>query len=231
MKKNYIIKIANLSVNYERWGQFLPALEDINLEILKHQWVMITGHNGSGKSTLLKVLAGIEKPTSGNVTISAFQNELEKKQFYSNVFYVSQDPLSGTAEELTLIENLQVADTKKRGLFFRSIFKQDLYFSLMNYFDLEIRKDQLLKYFSGGERQQIALLIAKLRNPRLLLLDEPFSSLDSNKAKSCMKLIEDMSNNGSTILQVSHDKDITLQYGHRTIEFNQGHILNDLTKA
>lgn len=227
-----IIKVSHLSVDFQRWGQSHAALVDINLEVLQQQWIMVAGHNGSGKSTLLKTLTGYVEPTKGTVEFGRSDGVAElKNRFSSELFYVSQDPLAGTAEELTLLENLVVAEPHPHRMKVGFNARQQEYASLLNEFGLTTRANQLLKYFSGGERQQIALLIAKLRNPRVLLLDEPFAALDPDRVPTCLQLIASMNDAGCTVLQISHEIHLARSVGHRTIVLEHGRILHDRVGA
>lgn len=111
MQEYPVIQLNKLCVNFTRWGQSIPAIVDVNLEIYQKEWIVVIGHNGSGKSTLFKVLAGNISPTSGSVNIiMPPKNKYLDETFSSNLFYVTQDPLKSTADELTLLENFIVAD-------------------------------------------------------------------------------------------------------------------------
>lgn len=147
------------------------------------------------------------------------------KSFSSECFFVTQDPLAATADALSLTENLKVADPTA-GIAQRSAF----YDSLMMSVGLESRRDQLLRYFSGGERQQIALLVAEIRRPSLLLLDEPFSALDPSRAARCMELLQSIHRRGTTILQVTHDDAMAHSFGDRTVSLANGVICRDVLR-
>lgn len=222
-----LIRLDGVHVTYLRWGQSLPALTDVDLEVKAGQWVVIVGHNGSGKSTLLNVLAGQQETTKGRVEILGTNTTCGTGQFDSPLFHVCQDPLLGTAEGLTLLENLVVADPcyQRRGRSARA--RRERYMELLSQFSLGPRANQLLRYFSGGERQQVALLIAKLRNPQILLLDEPLAALDPSRLPQCEELIASMSAAGCTILQITHDSSKAQTEGHRTIALEAGQILYD----
>ena len=112
MQNKPIIKVDDLSVVFQRWGQSVPALVGINFELVPGQWCLLTGHNGSGKSSLLKVLAGRLKASGGRI---AFDAGGASAEFATDLFYISQDPLAGTAEGLTLLENMVVADPIQIG--------------------------------------------------------------------------------------------------------------------
>lgn len=222
-----LVHLQDVHVTYRRWGQSLTALAGIDLEVTSGQWVMIVGHNGSGKSTLLKVVSGQQAATSGKTEINRLPQDGSVAGFDSDLFYVCQDPLLGTAEGLTLLENLAVADPcpQRRGGASRA--RRFWYMDLLAQFDLAQRANQLLRYFSGGERQQVALIIAKLRNPQILLLDEPLAALDPSRQPKCEQLIASMNSAGCTILQITHDMNAARTIGHRTITLEAGRILYD----
>ncbi|MBO3706111.1 MAG: ATP-binding cassette domain-containing protein [Candidatus Accumulibacter sp.] len=222
-----LIRLQGIHVTYRRWGQSLTALAEVDLEVKAGQWVMIVGHNGSGKSTLLKLIAGQQEATSGWVEINGSPKCGGAGGFDSDLFQVCQDPLLGTADGLTLMENLVVADPSPQGRGPSPRGRRDRYMELLSQFDLAQRANQLLRYFSGGERQQVALIIAKLRNPQILLLDEPLAALDPSRLPMCEQLIASMNAAGSTILQITHDMSTAQTTGHRTIAFEAGRILYD----
>lgn len=221
MKTTPLIKLRNLSVEFNRWGQSLLALSGINLDVFPKEWVTIVGHNGSGKSTLLNAIAGNIVLSQGNVEIIDIHNS------ETALFFITQDPLAGTADGLTLIENLVVSDPSPNKIPLNATSRKKMYSNLLDEFGLTSRANQLLKYFSGGERQQIALLIAKIRKPKILLLDEPFASLDKVKVPKCIDAIKCLNLDGCTILQITHDHDFAQMYSDRTITLENGRIVNN----
>lgn len=223
MQDKPIIKVDDLSVVFQRWGQSVPALVGIGFELLAGQWCLLTGHNGSGKSSLLKVLAGRLKANAGRV---AFDAGGASAKFATDLFYVSQDPLAGTAEGLTLLENMVVADPA-HVVPFGAAARLARYSPLLDTFGLSARANQLLKLFSGGERQQIALLIAKLRDPTVLLLDEPFAALDAARVPDCLELVASMNARGCTVLHVTHDMALIGVPGRRILTLERGSIVRD----
>lgn len=222
-----LIHLQDVHVTYRRWGQSLVALAGIDLEVKSGQWVMIVGHNGSGKSTLLKVVSGQQEATTGRIEINGLPKDGGVAGFDSDLFHVCQDPLLGTAEGLTLMENLVVADPCPQRRGGASRVRRDCYMDLLSQLDLAQRANQLLRYFSGGERQQVALIIAKLRNPQILLLDEPLAALDPSRLPKFEQLIASMNSAGCTILQITHDMSAARITGHRTIALEAGRILYD----
>jgi putative ABC transport system ATP-binding protein len=144
-----------------------------------------------------------------------------------HVFHVHQDPLMGTAPKLTLFENLMVADhqAQAEGTSRRELAEK--YHELLRPIGLADRMKQLARYLSGGERQLIALLIARLRPSSLMLLDEPLAALDPEKAELCLDLIRTLHREGRTIVQVTHDPSLALSGGDRTVALRDGRIVYD----
>jgi len=222
------IDIKDLTVTFSRWGQTVTALDHVNLTILSGQWVMLVGHNGSGKSTLLKAISGRLVPNDGQITLGDKQvAKMNSSEIAARVFHVHQDPLMGTASKLTLFENLMVADYQAQveGTSSRELAQK--YRDLLQPLGLAGRMKQLAQYLSGGERQLISLLIARLRPVSLLLLDEPLAALDPLKADLCMREVRALSQEGKTILQVTHDERLAAEAGHRTLAIQAGRIVYD----
>jgi len=226
-----VVEIRDLTVTFSRWGQTVTALDNVNLTILSGQWVMLVGHNGSGKSTLLKAISGRLTPNGGQITLGGKQvTKMSSSEIAEHVFHVHQDPLMGTAPKLTLFENLMVADHKAQveGTSRRELAHK--YRELLQPLGLADRMKQLARYLSGGERQLIALLIARLRPASLLLLDEPLAALDPAKAQTCIELITELHNQGKTVVQVTHDPRLAASGGNRSIVMSHGKLVYDETE-
>ena len=225
------VEIRELRVEFSRWGQSVRALEHVDLAIDAGEWVMVVGNNGSGKSTLLRAIAGQGLVSAGTIRIAQPERDSAAQNFDSAVFFVTQDPLAGTADGLTLLENLIAADpspsSARAGAGTRA--RQTVYSELMDLFGLQSRHGQLLKYFSGGERQQIAILIAKLRNPSLLLLDEPFAALHAERIPTCLHILSAMHSKGCTIVQITHDMSVINGYGNRKVVLEKGKVVSDVS--
>lgn len=222
------VEVKDLTVTFSRWGQNIKALDNVNLSIPAGQWVMLIGHNGSGKSTLLKAISGRLDRTYGEINIDGKRVEsLRGSLMAERVFHVHQDPLIGTASKLTLFENLMVADHQGQAV---GTSKSELlhkYRELLQPLGLADRMKQLARYFSGGERQLIALLIARLRPSSLMLLDEPLAALDPAKTDLCLEQIDLLHKAGRTIIQVTHDPRLASEVGNRTVALRDGGIVYD----
>lgn len=222
------IEVSNLTVTFSRWGQEVRALNGLSLSVPLGQWVMIVGHNGSGKSTLLKALSGRLHPDSGEIRIGGNHiSEMRRSQIAESVFLVNQDPLMGTAPKLTLFQNLLAADQQAQSGASRKRDLVDKYREFLRPLGLADRMQQLARNLSPGERQLLALLVARLRPSPIMLLDEPLAALDPGKADLCMREIEALSRQGRTLLQVTHDEKLAVSTGARTVAIRSGSIVYD----
>jgi putative ABC transport system ATP-binding protein len=222
------LQVENLTVKFSRWGQAVTALDSITLSMPQGQWLIVVGHNGSGKSTLLKAISGQIEVDAGEVLIEGRRvGAMRGGELAGKLFYVHQDPLLGTAPILTVYENLVVAD------YYAQLEREAKHLLLLKYKEmleplgLSERMKQPVRTLSGGERQLLALLIARLRPASLVLLDEPFAALDPAKVKLCMLEIVRLNKAGKTLIQVTHDERLAFSLGDRTVGLKGGRIVYD----
>ncbi|MEK7676306.1 MAG: ATP-binding cassette domain-containing protein [Verrucomicrobiota bacterium] len=220
------VVIESLHLSYQRWGQRVNALDGVSLSVPRGQWLILVGHNGSGKTSLLRVLSGRAVPDCGHAKINGkAAREMNAGELAESVFLIHQDPLLGTAADLTVLENLAVADSHAASESKRSL--QGKYVEMLNPVGLADRMKQPVQTLSGGERQLLALLIARLRPASLILLDEPLAALDPSKAERCLAEIADLRKAGKTIIQVTHDPELASTLGDRTVVMRAGKIVHD----
>ncbi len=222
------IDIQDIQVTFERWGSKVNALIGVNISVPAGQWLILVGPNGSGKSTLLKILSGRLTPDRGDIRINGNSIiGLSSDQLSKAVFLVHQDPLLGSAPLLTVYENLLVAD---HDAYYNRISRKELemkYVELLAPLGLSDRIKQPVKTLSGGERQLLALLIAGLRPSSVILLDEPLAALDPDKTDQCIQQIRSLHIQGKTIIQVTHDEELAVSLGDRTIALHGGGVMHD----
>jgi len=220
-----IYRIEGLSVEFHRWGETVAAISDLDLTVQEGDWIMLIGHNGSGKSTLLRVLAGQVTPTRGLVYFKG--NSLDAMQRVSPpAFFVEQNPLASASAKLTLVENLHVAD--EDGVKLPRQQRTKKYEEMLASVGLDRQMNQLARYLSGGERQLLSLLIARLRSSPVLLLDEPLAALDPAKEALCMQLITDLNRAGRTVIHVTHNHALAFSTGNRVIELERGAVKSNM---
>ncbi len=212
-------------------------LNDVSLDIYEHDFITILGGNGAGKSTLFNSIAGTLPLTSGSIRIMGedvthFSPE-KRAKYLSRVF---QDPKMGTAPRMTVAENLLIAKFRgeKRGLFPRrlSAYKEEFQATIEKVGNgLEKHLDTPIEFLSGGQRQALSLLMATLKRPELLLLDEHTAALDPKTSIALMELTNDFINKDHlTALMITHHMEDALKYGNRLIVMKEGRIIQDLNK-
>ena len=211
------------------------VLRGIDLELDDGDFVTVIGGNGAGKSTLLNIIAGVHYPDTGFVSLNdkdmTIVPEHIRAKYLGRVF---QDPMMGTAANMSIEENLAMAMRrgKKRGLCWhikdneREFYKERL--SLLE-LGLENRLSAKIGLLSGGQRQAITLLMATLQKPELLLLDEHTAALDPKTAKKVLEITDALvKKDNLTTFMVTHNMKDALLYGNRLIMMMEGKIIFDV---
>ena len=198
-------------------------------------FVTVIGGNGAGKSTMLNAIAGVWPIDAGEVIIDGINVnklcEYKRAKFIGRVF---QDPMMGTAADMWVEENLAIADRRgKRRGFSWAITKKDKakYKELLKQLDLglETRMTSKMGLLSGGQRQAITLLMATLKRPKLLLLDEHTAALDPKTAAKVLEITDRLvKENSLTALMVTHNMKDAIAYGNRLIMMNAGKVILDV---
>jgi putative ABC transport system ATP-binding protein len=232
-----MIEIERLEKTFTQpGGEQVPALRGVDVVIPTGQFVTVIGTNGSGKSTLLNAVAGSFFPDSGAIRIAGVdvthKPEHKRASLIGRVF---QDPFKGTCPSMSVAENLRMAEMRgeRRGLRVGlSKSSLDRYHEQLKGLGmrLEGRLRASMGTLSGGQRQAVTLLMATLKRPQLLLLDEHTAALDPRAAEQVIKITEDVvRENKLTTLMVTHSMEQALEQGDRTIMVHRGEILADLS--
>lgn len=211
------------------------ALDDVTVTLDEGDFVTVIGSNGAGKSTLLNVVAGVYRPDSGTLTIDG--RDVTRDPDYrvaGKVARVFQDPMAGTAPNLTIEENLALALARgrRRGLRWgvtrakRELFRTELATLELG---LENRLGTRVGLLSGGQRQALSLLMATFSNPRILLLDEHTAALDPARAELIARLTaEAVTRHKLTTLMVTHNMEQALALGNGLVMMHEGRIVHRL---
>lgn len=227
-----ILRVEGLSVRFSRWGQQVRAVDSVGFRVPRGQWVAVLGHNGSGKSTLLKTIGGMLRADEGRVHVGGRNViAMSRRELAGAVFYVYQDPSLGTAPTLTVMENLLVADHAAQCERTPKHLLTRKYQEMLEPLGLGGRLRQPALTLSGGERQLLALLIARLRPAPLILLDEPLAALDPSMAELCTGELYRLREQGRTLLVVTHDHAWAATHAARTLEMRAGRIVSDTQTA
>ncbi len=235
--KRTILQLRNVRRVFHRsTADQVIALDGINLDVNEEDFITIIGSNGSGKSTLLNIVAGVFPPERGGAIIIN-QTDVTKFSEYKRAAYVGrvwQEPRVGTAGDLSIEENLSLAlrRDKSKGLRYalskrrRVIFVEALAQLGMK---LENRLKSQAGTLSGGQRQALALIMATVSKPTILLLDEHIATLDPRTARIVLELTEMIiREEKTTALMVTHNMEHALRYGNRLVMMHQGRIVVDI---
>ena len=200
------LKSNNIHKSFEMGDDSLVVLNDINLTINENDSVAITGASGAGKSSFLHILAGLDKPTSGNVCfndldLSLLSNNRLSKIRLENFGFVYQ--FHHLLEDLTVEENIFMPALINKSL---DNEKKLIVKDIMRSLDIYKRKNHLPWKLSGGEKQRTALARALINNPKFLFLDEPTGNLDYENSLIIQNLLFEMSNKyGIALITATHD--------------------------
>jgi len=212
------------------------ALQNIDLRVSKGDFVTIIGSNGAGKTTLLNAITGSVLIEDGNVVLDGYDvTHLPEFQRGKRIGRVFQNPLVGTASEMTLEENLSMAFLRGKPRRLRKGVTEShrsIYQPLLRALGLGLdgRLTDRVGLLSGGQRQSLAILMATLSLPKLLLLNEHTASLDTKTAVVVIELTERViKENALTTLMVTHNIDQAIRYGNRLIMMDEGKIIFDVS--
>jgi putative ABC transport system ATP-binding protein len=216
----------------------VAALDNINLDVSAEDYITIIGSNGAGKTTLLNVIAGVFPPERGGQVI-VNGNDITGLSEYKHAAYVGrvyQDPNIGTAAKMTIEENLAIAMLRGQPRGLRAAInkqRRELFRSVLAPLGLglEDRLNALVGTLSSGQRQAVALVMATISKPALLLLDEHIANLDPRTAQIVLELTEMIVRQEKmTTMMVTHNMELALHYGNRLIMMHEGRIVVDLNQ-
>lgn len=212
-----------------------PALTGVNLDLDAGDFVTIIGGNGAGKSTLLNSIAGVFPLDGGTIVLDGRDvSRLPEHRRAADLGRVFQDPMRGTAADMQIDENLALAARRgqHRGLSWGiSKEERDGYHERLRELDLglEDRMTSKVGLLSGGQRQALTLLMAVLKKPKLLLLDEHTAALDPKTASKVLSLTQKLvAENHLTTLMVTHNMHDAIRLGNRLIMMHEGNVIYDV---
>ncbi len=218
-----VILFENVSKEYQRG---IPALKNVNIEIRKGEFVFIVGNSGSGKSTLIKLMLREVKPTSGRVYVAGKLLEKLRRwqvaRFRRKLGVVFQD--FRLLPDRTVFENVAFAQHVIESPV-REIHRQTP--RMLAMVGLADKCKAMPNELSGGEQQRVALARALVNNPVILLADEPTGNLDPKNSWEIMHLLEEINRRGTTVVVVTHNREIVDQMQKRVITVKNGIIVSD----
>ena len=215
-----LIETKNLVKTYGEGEGLMYALNDVSVTVYEHDFLVILGGSGSGKSTLLNMIGAIDKVNSGQIIVNNRDicklNDKGLTLYRRNeVGFVYQ--FFNLINDVTVYQNVTLSPgsrNKERAL------------SLLDRVGLLDKKDKFPRQLSGGQQQRVAIARALNKDSNILLCDEPTGALDDVSGKAVLKLLEDIHNEGKTIVLVTHTKEIA-QMANRIITMKNGKVISD----
>ena len=219
-----MIELRNVTKMYDH---NVVALKDVNIKINKGEFVFLAGPSGSGKSTFLKLLLKEEVPSSGTVIVNDRDldtvKEKEVPYIRRKVGCVFQD--FRLLYDKTVYENivlaLRVIEASEREI-------KEAVPAALKQVGLYGKEYSYPNQLSGGEQQRVGLARAIVTRPPLIIADEPTGNLDDATAEEIMQMLYDINKKGTTVIMVTHDKDIIKRSGKRVISLDKGRVISDL---
>lgn len=202
------------------------ALNGITMQIEDGEFAFLVGPSGSGKSTILKMITGELKPTSGTVHVNGYSLERIRRR---EIPYLRRT-LGVVFQDFRLIPNMSVYDNvafAMRVIGARERDIKDRVEYVLDLVGLENKTRRLPGEMSGGEQQRLAIARALVNNPSTIIADEPTGNLDPARSFEIMMLLQEINNLGTTVLVVTHEKDLVEHFSNRVIAIDEGVVISD----
>ena len=215
-----VIEAKNLVKTYGEGEGLMYALNDVSVTVYEHDFLVILGGSGSGKSTLLNMIGAIDKVNSGEIIVN--DRDITKLSDRGLTLYRRNEvgfvyQFFNLINDVTVYQNVTLAPgsrNKERAL------------KLLDRVGLLEKKDKFPRQLSGGQQQRVAIARALNKESNILLCDEPTGALDDVSGKAVLKLLEDIHNEGKTIVLVTHTKEIA-QMANRIVTMKNGKVVSD----
>ena len=208
------------------YGHGTPALNGVNMSIDDGEFCFLVGPSGSGKSTIIKLISGELRPTSGTVHVNGYNLERIRKR---EIPYLRRT--TGVVfQDFRLISKMSVYDNvafamRVIGAREREIKERVPY--VLELVGLENKAKRLPGEMSGGEQQRLAIARALVNNPSTIIADEPTGNLDPARSFEIMSLLQEINNRGTTVLVVTHEKNLVELFAKRVIAIDEGYVVSD----
>jgi cell division transport system ATP-binding protein len=219
-----MVQMSDVTMVYESSGT--TALKDVDLTINEGEFVFLVGPSGSGKTTVIKLLTGEIRPTEGEITVNGFdmcrikRSKLPKMR--RTIGVVFQD--FRLIDDMTVYDNvafaMRVVGTSEKII-------RDRVPYVLNLVGLDGREKRMPQELSGGEQQRVAIARALVNSPRMIIADEPTGNLDPVRSLELMLLLEKINELGTTVLVVTHEKELVNAFSKRVIAIDGGSVISD----
>ena len=214
MAKTFI-RVRGLTKHYQMGGTVVRALDGLDLDIDAHTFTVVMGPSGSGKSTLLYLLGGLDRATSGEISVDGARlDEMDENA----LALFRRRTMGFVFQSFNLIPSMTALENVAFPMQFAGVTsaqRKQQARNLLGQVRLEDRADHRPTELSGGQQQRVAIARALVNNPSLILADEPTGNLDTSSGAAVMQLLSDLHNAGRTVLVVTHDPRMTRFATHK----------------
>ena len=219
---NALVQINDVTKRYD--GSEQPAVDGITLEIAAGEAVAVMGPSGSGKSTLLNLIAGLDRPTNGTITVAGQRIDRLSE---AGMARCRRREIGMIFQFFNLLDDLTVADNvllpaQLAGM--RRSQARARAGELLTTLHIERHRDAYPGRLSGGERQRVAIARALVNRPTVLLADEPTGALDTATGEEIGELLLELNRSGQTLVMVTHNPELAARYTHRSVHLLDGRI-------
>ena len=221
-----LIRLTGISRHYEMGSQQVRALDGVDVEIQRNEYVAFIGSSGSGKSTILNILGCLDRPTFGQYYLNGVHVE---DMDHNQLAEIRNREIGFIFQSFNLLPRATALGNVMQPLVYRRIGyrqRREMAMEALRRVGLEDRVDHLPNQLSGGQRQRVAIARALVTHPSILLADEPTGNLDSRTSAEIMQLFDQLHAEGQTLILVTHEKDIARHCG-RIVELKDGQVFRD----
>lgn len=223
---NEIIVVKNIEKAYKIGKEVIYALRDVSLTVHKNEYVALMGPSGSGKSTLMNMLGCLDSPSNGEYILNG---KSVAKMSDSELAEVRNKEIGFVFQTFNLLPRSTTLENVALPLVYAGMAKAEREArakEVLEQVGLGNRMTHKPNELSGGQRQRVAIARALVNNPAIILADEPTGNLDSKTSIEIMGLLEEIHNNGNTIILVTHEEDIAM-HAHRIVRLRDGLVESD----
>ena len=219
-----MVQMKNVTMVYE--NSDVAALDNFSLTINEGEFAFLVGPSGSGKTTIIKLLTGEIRPSDGKVIVNGFNmGEMKRRKMPK-----MRRTLGVIFQDFRLIENMTVYDNVAFAMRVVGASNREIKARVPHVLELvglDGREKRLPAELSGGEQQRVAIARALVNNPTMIIADEPTGNLDPVRSLELMLLLEKINEMGTTILVVTHEKELVNAFSKRVIAIDGGHLISD----
>ena len=219
-----MVQMKNVTMVYE--NSDVAALDNFSLTINEGEFAFLVGPSGSGKTTIIKLLTGEIRPSDGKVIVNGFNmGEMKRRKMPK-----MRRTIGVVFQDFRLIENMTVYDNVAFAMRVVGATGKEIKArvpKVLELVGLEGREKRLPTELSGGEQQRVAIARALVNNPKMIIADEPTGNLDPVRSLELMLLLEKINDMGTTVLVVTHEKELVNAFSKRVIAIDGGHLISD----